>query len=60
MNLSDKEVKILKEFLYYFRYSLSAYLREAPRPSSDEQYQRRMTPEEAKELWTKLDLPGVP
>lgn len=57
---SDKEAKILKEFIRIFRYSFAAYLREEPRPSPEHEYQRRMAPGEAAELWAKLDLPGTP
>lgn len=57
---TDKELKILKEFIHNFRYSFSAFLREAARPSPDVEYQRRMSPEEALGLWTKLALPGAP
>jgi hypothetical protein len=58
MELTEKEAEIIRNFMWVFRYSFAAYLREAPRPSQDMPYSRRMTEEEADQIWMKLY--GVP
>lgn len=54
MTLTDKEAEVLKDFLFRFRWTLVAYLKEAPRASHEVPYQRRMTDEERAALWLKL------
>jgi len=60
MELTDDEVKILREFLWKFRYALSAFLRECPRPSSDQEYKRRMEHDEVVLMYSKFELGEAP
>lgn len=60
MELSIKETEILKEFLWKFRFALSAFLREQPRESPDQDYKRRMEYEEVVLMYSKFELGEAP
>lgn len=56
MTFTEIEAKILKEFIHKFRYSLWAFLREAPRSGPDMPYQKRMDDIEKRIFLKKLEL----
>jgi len=59
MELTDQEVKVLRDFLWKFNYALAAFFRECPRPSPNEEYAPRMKREDVVRFLSKFNLEWV-
>lgn len=55
MTFTEKEAKVLKEFIRRFRFSLWAFLHEKPRSTPEAEYQARLDDIEKRDFLKKLD-----